>query len=68
VTPRVTLLRFLASLPRAAWRYLRAVSGDSAYDIYRARALRGRSLPPLTREQFYLDELRRRYTGITRCC
>jgi uncharacterized short protein YbdD (DUF466 family) len=57
----------LARVARGAWSYLRAVTGDSAYETYRARA-RGQLLPTLTREQFYLDRLRRRYTGVSRCC
>jgi uncharacterized short protein YbdD (DUF466 family) len=57
----------LARAARAAWAYLRDVTGDSAYEAYRERA-RGRPLPALTREQFYLDRLRRRYAGISRCC
>lgn len=57
----------LARAARGAWTYLRAVTGDSAYETYRARAGR-QSPPPLTREQFYLDRLRRRYAGVSRCC
>jgi len=57
----------LARAARAAWSYLRAVTGDSAYETYRERA-RARSLPSLTREQFYVDRLRRRYAGVSRCC
>jgi uncharacterized short protein YbdD (DUF466 family) len=59
------------------WWWLRQVSGDAAYENY----LRVVQRPPsgtacggtpdsrlLTREEFYLDLLRRRYTGVTRCC
>lgn len=61
------LPRDVARAARAAWAYLRAVTGDSAYETYRDRARR-QSLPPLTREQFYLDRLGRRYAGVSRCC
>ena len=62
--------RALASVSaplRRAWGWLRLVSGDSAYDAYAARA-RARSQPPPSREEFWLDSLRRRYSGISRCC
>jgi len=44
---------------------LREWSGDAAYDSYLARPARG---PRLSREAFYLDSLRRRYDGPSRCC
>ncbi len=50
---------------RAAWRGLRAWSGDSAYETYQARVGGG---PALTRHAFYLDTLRRRYSRPNRCC
>ena len=50
---------------RALWRRLREWSGDAAYETYLARAGAGR---PLDREDFYLDSLRRRYSGPNRCC
>lgn len=53
--------------------YVRQVSGDAAYENYlrHARAgkcAHGRAMAPLTREEFYLDSLRRRYSGVSRCC
>ena len=50
---------------RAAWRRLREWSGDAAYETYLARPADG---PRLSREAFYLDSLRRRYSGPSRCC
>lgn len=50
---------------RGAWRFLRELSGDSAYDRYAARVGEG---PRLSREEFFLDSLRRRYSRPTRCC
>ena len=50
---------------RALWRRLREWSGDAAYETYLARPADG---PRLSREAFYLDSLRRRYAGPTRCC
>ena len=50
---------------RALWRRVREWSGDAAYETYLARTPKG---PLLSREDFYLDSLRRRYSGQTRCC
>jgi uncharacterized short protein YbdD (DUF466 family) len=52
-------------LVRTAWRLLRELSGDADYDRYLARAGTG---PRLSREEFFLDTLRRRYSRPTRCC
>ena len=51
----------------AAWTFLRAWSGDSAYDTY-ARRQRALGRAPLSRKAFYLETLDRRYATITRCC
>ena len=48
----------------AFWSWLRAVSGDSAYEAY----LRKAGPVPLSREAFYLEALHRRYSTISRCC
>jgi hypothetical protein len=55
----------LRAVLRVLWRRLREWSGDAAYETYLARA-GGRK--PLSREAFYLDSLRRRYSRPTRCC
>ncbi len=47
------------------WRGLRQASGDSAYELYLERARPGARL---SREEFWLDNLRRRYSGPSRCC
>jgi uncharacterized short protein YbdD (DUF466 family) len=49
-----------------AWNWLRQVSGDAAYENYLRSP--GRSASPLTRDQFYLDSVRRRYSSVSRCC
>jgi uncharacterized short protein YbdD (DUF466 family) len=57
-----------------AWSWLRQVSGDAAYENYlRSRARRQVDSRDccgiaLTKEEFYLDALRRRYSGASRCC
>jgi uncharacterized short protein YbdD (DUF466 family) len=48
----------------AFWRGLRQWSGDAAYETYLRRA----GVPPLSREEFWLDSLRRRYEKVSRCC
>jgi uncharacterized short protein YbdD (DUF466 family) len=55
----------LAGAVRALWRLLRAWSGDSAYETYLESRCVG---PRLSRQAFYLDSLRRRYDGPSRCC
>ena len=54
-------------LAGTAWSMLRAWCGDSAYEAYLRRAREG-AAPALTREQFWLDTLQRRYSRPTRCC
>jgi hypothetical protein len=44
---------------------LREWSGDAAYERYLARSGDG---PRLDRRAFYLDSVRRRYHGASRCC
>ena len=52
-----------------AWRYLRAVSGDDAYERYLAHhaSSHGGELP-MSRKVFFADYQRRKWTGTTRCC
>jgi hypothetical protein len=63
-----------AMLARCAWLWLRQVSGDAAYENYlrcagRQPALAGATAAaPLSRAEFYLDSLRRRYSTVSRCC
>ena len=71
----------LAEKLAAIWQGIREASGDAAYENYLRAAQRGhtRSNPvsppscgqtraPLSRREFYLESLRRRYSGISRCC
>jgi len=67
-----SIVRGTQAVMGKAWCWLRQVSGDAAYENYLRRTRRGEATicagPPLTREQYYLDVLRRRYTGVGRCC
>jgi hypothetical protein len=56
----------MRSAARRGWAWLRAVSGDDAYDAYVSRRAPGGAAP--TREQFYVDGLRRKYSRLNRCC
>lgn len=57
------------SLLRGGWDWLRQVSGDAAYENYlRSAARHADSGSPLSRAEFYLDSLRRRYSSVSRCC
>lgn len=62
-------LRLAKKWIRRLWRGLREWSGDAAYDRYlhSAAAQRG-DHPHLTRSEFYLDHLNRRYSRPNRCC
>ena len=54
---------------RALWRVLRALSGDDAYERYRAHhAARHAGEPLMSRREFCADVERRRWGGVNRCC
>ncbi len=54
---------------RAAWNALRRLSGDDAYERYRAHHLAAHpDLPLMSRKAFYVDEQQRKWGSINRCC
>jgi uncharacterized short protein YbdD (DUF466 family) len=53
---------------KSVWWWLRQVSGDAAYENYVAWAARRGRGRVCSREEFYLESLRRRYSGVSRCC
>jgi uncharacterized short protein YbdD (DUF466 family) len=54
---------------RAGWRALRRLSGDDAYERYRVHQLAAHpEVAPLSRKAFYVDEQRRKWGTINRCC
>jgi len=53
---------------RPLWQALRDWCGDSAYDRYLRAMRRHKSAALLSREAFYLDQVRRRYSRPSRCC
>jgi uncharacterized short protein YbdD (DUF466 family) len=55
----------LASL----WAGLRALTGDDAYERYRAHHLaRHAGEPLMSRGEFCADAERRKWSGVNRCC
>ena len=61
IRARVLLLRI--------WRGIREWCGDAAYELYlesHARHLCGVAV--LTREEFYLSQLQKKYSRVSRCC
>ncbi len=57
------------------WWAMRQTFGDAAYENYLSSARArdettqgGSASAPLSRAEFYLDSLRRRYSRVSRCC
>jgi uncharacterized short protein YbdD (DUF466 family) len=51
------------------WRGIREWSGDSAYERYlESRARHFCAAAVLTREEFYLSQLQKKYSRVSRCC
>jgi uncharacterized short protein YbdD (DUF466 family) len=61
------LARMLVGL-RAVWRGVREWSGDAAYEIYVRSAEKNGCLARLSREEFYVEQLKRKYSRVSRCC
>jgi uncharacterized short protein YbdD (DUF466 family) len=54
---------------RALWAWLRRISGDDAYERYRAHWLACHpQARPLDRRAFCAEEQRRKWSGVSRCC
>ena len=64
-----SLFSLLKRILSTAWGWLREWSGDAAYERYqRSRATILRRERELSRTEFYLDQLRRKYSRPSRCC
>jgi len=50
------------------WQGLREWCGDAAYEKYTQCAARKGSEPQLTAEQFYVEQMDRKYSRPNRCC
>ena len=54
---------------RRVWRGIREWCGDAAYERYaKSHAKRSHCAVLLSREEFYLQQLRKRYSNVSRCC
>jgi uncharacterized short protein YbdD (DUF466 family) len=54
---------------KAAWAYLRAVSGDDAYERYVAHhAAEHPGQPLMSPKVYFAERQRQKWTGVTRCC
>lgn len=63
------VLQEAAGAGKLFWRGLREWCGDSAYERYlTARATRKAAREPLSRKEFYVEQLNRRYSRPNRCC
>jgi hypothetical protein len=61
-------MRVMMRLLRVVWKGLRDWCGDSAYETYAASAASRSLLPELSREEFYLAQMERKYSRVNRCC
>jgi uncharacterized short protein YbdD (DUF466 family) len=51
------------------WQGIREWCGDAAYDRYlRSSVKNSDGLAVLTREEFYLSQLQKKYSRVSRCC
>lgn len=57
-------------LSRALWRFLRMLSRDDAYERYlqHHQVAHTATSARLSRQEFYLREQQRKWSGISRCC
>jgi uncharacterized short protein YbdD (DUF466 family) len=64
-----TLRRRFEKIVRRTWRGIREWCGDAAYESY-LRAKHRQCAPGqlLTAEEFYVEQLERRYSRPNRCC
>jgi uncharacterized short protein YbdD (DUF466 family) len=63
------IARELRACAAALWRGLRAVSGDDAYERYRAHhAAHHPAEPLMSRRAFCAQATQRKWSGVSRCC
>jgi len=54
---------------RRAWKLVRALSTDDAYENYLAHHRAAHpGMPALDRREFFVRQQRRKWSGIQRCC
>jgi uncharacterized short protein YbdD (DUF466 family) len=63
------IAKLAAQWIRRFWRGLREWCGDAAYERYlRSERKRGAECRTLTAEEFYIEQIDRRYSRPNRCC
>jgi len=68
-TGAVRLVARLGTGLARVWRGIREWCGDAAYERYlKAHARHRCGAQVLSREQFYVDQLQKRYSRVSRCC
>jgi len=60
-------MEFVAGVGKL-WQAIREWSGDAAYETYVRRAGRQHAGQVLSREEFYVEQLKRKYSRVSRCC
>jgi len=60
--------RKLPGMARRFWMQLREWCGDASYERYLRAAHRKNAANLATPEQFYIEQLERRYSKPNRCC
>jgi uncharacterized short protein YbdD (DUF466 family) len=64
-TARSAALRWLV----VGWSYIRAVSGDDAYERYLSHHAHSHPGEPLmSRKEYFIQRQQQKWTGVTRCC
>ena len=66
--PPMILRRAIGGAMAAALRWLRALSGDDAYERYLAHHACAHEGAPLSRRAFYAQREAAKWGGISRCC
>jgi len=69
---KTTMARALSRIRRSAarvWLGVREWCGDTAYERYlKAHAKQQCCAAALSREEFYVEQLQKRYSRVSRCC
>jgi uncharacterized short protein YbdD (DUF466 family) len=64
-----SLRKHIARAASSFWRGVREWCGDAAYERYlEAHAKHGCGAAMLSREDFYVEQLQKRYSRVSRCC
>jgi hypothetical protein len=58
----------IAGVVRIFWLWLREWCGDAAYERYQRATARRAGGTTITRKQFYVQQLERKYSRPSRCC